>query len=152
MDVLWTIRPATHRDVAAAAELERRCFSDPWSEAAIADSFGAPGMRGLVAIHQDELQGYVIARAVAGEAEILNLAVAPDARGQGLGGRLLDAMLDLLRRSAVGEVFLEVRRGNAAANALYLSRGFQVVGRRANYYRHPVEDAIVLRLALGHPA
>jgi ribosomal-protein-alanine N-acetyltransferase len=152
MDVPWTIRPATHRDVAATAELERRCFSDPWSEAAIADSFGAPGMRGLVAIHEDGLQGYVIARAVAGEAEILNLAVAPEVRGRGAGGRLLDAMLELLRRLAVREVFLEVRRGNAAANGLYQSRGFEVVGRRANYYRHPVEDAIVLRLALERPA
>jgi ribosomal-protein-alanine N-acetyltransferase len=152
MVVPWTIRPATHRDVAAAAEIERSCFSDPWSEAAIADSFGGPGMRSLVAIHPDGLQGYVIARAVAGEAEILNLAVAPEARGLGLGGRLLDAMLDLLRRSKVGEVFLEVRQGNVPARALYHSRGFAVVGQRANYYRHPVEDAIVLRLALASPA
>ena len=152
MAVPWTVRPATHRDVAAAAELEQRCFSDPWSEAAIADSFEAPGMRGLVAIHPDGLRGYVIARAIAGEAEILNLAVAPEVRGRGLGGRLLDAMLDLLRRSAVREVFLEVRRGNAPAHALYRSRGFEVVGRRANYYRHPVEDALVLRLALEAPA
>jgi len=152
MAVPWTIRPATHRDVAAAAALERRCFSDPWSEAAIADSFGGPGMRGLVATHPDGLQGYVIARAVAGEAEILNLAVAPEVRGRGLGGRLLDAMLNLLRRAKVREVFLEVRRGNAPAHALYFSRGFEVVGQRANYYRHPVEDAIVLRLALEGPA
>jgi len=105
-------------------------------------------MRSLVATHPDGLQGYVIARAVAGEAEILNLAVAPEVRGRGLGGRLLDAMLDLLRRAKVREVFLEVRRGNAPAQALYASRGFEVVGQRANYYRHPVEDAIVLRLAL----
>ena len=109
-------------------------------------------MRSLVAIHPDGLQGYVIARAVAGEAEILNLAVAPEARGRGLGGGLLDAMLDLLRRSEVGEVFLEVRQGNVPARGLYHSRGFEVVGQRAKYYRHPVEDTIVLRLALASPA
>jgi ribosomal-protein-alanine N-acetyltransferase len=152
MDVPWTIRPAAHRDVAATAALERRCFSDPWSEVAIGETFGAPGMVSLVALNGDLLQGYVIARAIAGEGEILNLAVAPEVRGRQLGGRLLDAMLERLRQAAVREVFLEVRERNAAARRLYLSRGFEEVGRRGRYYRHPVEDAIVLRLDLEKPA
>jgi ribosomal-protein-alanine N-acetyltransferase len=148
MDVSWTIRSAARRDVAATAALERRCFSDPWSEAAISETFAAPGMLNLVAERGEGVQGYVIARAIAGESEILNLAVAPEVRGQGLGGRLLDAMLARLRQTAVREVFLEVRQGNAAARGLYRSRRFEEVGRRGRYYRHPVEDAIVLRLEL----
>ena len=152
MDVPWTIRQATHRDVAAAAALEQRCFSDPWSETAIRETFAAPGMLSLVAMNGDLLGGYVIARAIAGEAEIMNLAVAPEVRGHRLGGRLLDAMLERLRQAAGREVFLEVREGNAAARGLYRSRGFREIGRRSGYYRHPVEDAIVLRLSLRAPA
>lgn len=152
MDVPWTIREATSRDVAAAAALERRCFSDPWSEASIRETFAGPGMLNLVAVRGDVLEGYVIARAIAGEAEILNLAVAPEVRGRGLGGRLLDAMLQHLRQAAVRQVYLEVRESNAAATGLYLSRGFEQVGRRARYYRRPEEDAIVLRLGLERPA
>jgi ribosomal-protein-alanine N-acetyltransferase len=79
---------------------------------------------------------------------VLNLAVAPEARGQGLGARLLQSALDCLSEAGAREVFLEVREGNVAAQNLYQRRGFRPIARRAGYYRNPVEDAIVLRLAL----
>ncbi len=78
----------------------------------------------------------------------MNLAVAPEYRREGLGRRLLEAGLEALRGRGVYQVHLEVRQGNKAAQLLYRHQGFQPVGRRAGYYRNPVEDAIVLRLAL----
>ncbi len=144
----WIIRPARPADTARILPIERRCFSDPWSLAAIEDALAFPLGLGLVAERDREIGGYLVARAVAGEGEILNLAVAPEHRRAGLGGRLLEAGLEALTRRGVREVYLEVRDGNAAARALYQRQGFAAVGRRASYYRNPVEDAIVLRLSL----
>ena len=94
------------------------------------------------------IYGYVVAWMVVDEAEIANLAVADDARGTGIGARLLDHAIDAARGRKSRVVFLEVRESNAPARALYASRGFEVAGRRAKYYRKPVEDALVLRRAL----
>ena len=148
MDADWLIRPARSADAHRLVPVERRCFSDPWSEEAFEELIRSPFGRALVAERPDGIEGYLVARAVAGEGEILNLAVVPEARGQGLGGRLLAAALALLAEAGAREVFLEVRAGNAPAQALYHRRGFRAIGRRARYYRNPVEDAIVLRLAL----
>jgi ribosomal-protein-alanine acetyltransferase len=144
----WSIRPARVADVARITPIERRCFSDPWSVAAFEDVFRFPLGLSLVAERNGEIGGYLVARAVVGEGEIMNLAVAPEHRGAGLGRRLLEAGLTALAERGVHQVFLEVRAGNAAARALYQRQGFLPVGRRAGYYRNPVEDAIVLRLAL----
>lgn len=148
MDGPWQIRPARTADARRLVPLERRCFSDPWSQEAFEDLFASPFGRGLVAERLGEIEGYLVARAVAGEGEILNLAVAPEARGRGLGGHLLEAALESLALAGAREVYLEVRDTNAAAQSLYHRRGFRAIGRRARYYRNPVEDAIVLRLAL----
>jgi len=82
------------------------------------------------------------------EAEIANLAVSDDARRGGIGARLLDHAIEAARDRKSRVVFLEVRESNAAARALYSSRGFEVAARRSKYYRKPVEDALVLRRAL----
>jgi [ribosomal protein S18]-alanine N-acetyltransferase len=146
MDAPWQIRPARSADGRRLVPLERRCFSDPWSADAFEELLRSPFGRALVAERLGE--GYLVARAVAGEGEILNLAVAPEARRQGLGALLLESGLGALIEAGAREVFLEVREGNASAQALYQRRGFRPIGRRARYYRNPVEDAIVLRLAL----
>jgi len=78
--------------------------------------------------------------------------VAPDARRRGLGDDLLEAGITALAATGAREIFLEVREQNHAALELYRRRGFKPVGMRARYYRNPVEDAIVLRLALPDPA
>jgi ribosomal-protein-alanine N-acetyltransferase len=93
--------------------------------------------------------GYMIGREAAGTGEVLNLAVDPPFRRRGLARSLLEHGLVALRRRGADEVFLEVRASNDSAQALYRSRGFEQVGTRAAYYRSPVEDALVLRLALG---
>ena len=101
---------------------------------------GGPEMR---------LAGYAFARVIAGEAEILNIAVLPSFRRRGIGGRLLDAAVMAVKTGGAAEVFLEVRESNAAARALYVARGFRPVGLRTDYYRKPRENAVILRLDVG---
>jgi ribosomal-protein-alanine N-acetyltransferase len=92
-----------------------------------------------------KIVGYVVGFSVGEDAEILNVAVAPDCRGRGLAGQMLDAVLIQLGARGVRAAFLEVRESNEAARSLYRSRGFGEIGRRQRYYRRPVEDALVLR-------
>ena len=143
------IRPARPADAAALALVERRCFSDPWSAEAFAIVLRTPHVHPVVAEDDGDIVAYFVGRVVAGEGEILNLAVAPDARRLGFGATLLQHGLRVLSAAGAQEVFLEVRAGNVAAIALYSRRGFRQVGRRARYYNRPVEDALVLRLALS---
>lgn len=144
----WQIRRARPADAGRLMPLERRCFSDPWSAVAFEELLRFPLTVALVAECDGEVGGYLIGRAVAEEAEILNLAVTPEERRHGLGSRLLEAGLSALAEAGAQRVWLEVRESNAAAQALYQRRGFTAAGRRARYYKNPVEDALVLRMAL----
>ena len=152
--------PAAPRVVLVAAErvhlpevaaIEQACFSDPWSEASFRQALdnrtvffrvATDGAGGLVV-------GYVVAWFAGGEGEIANVAVAPHARGRGIGGLLLDAAVRAAVECGAEALYLDVRESNARARALYASRGFVEVGRRRRYYRRPSEDAIVLRRAIG---
>ena len=152
MDAPFRIRPAALADAAALVAIERRCFSDPWSEAAFREALSSESSFGLVVDSGRGPAGYLIGREAAGSGEILNLAVAPEFRRRGIGGALLEEGLAAFRRRCTSEVFLEVRESNHSAQALYLARGFRPVGQRAAYYRNPREDALVLRLAFRQPA
>jgi ribosomal-protein-alanine N-acetyltransferase len=144
-DTACRIRPARADDVPALAALERRCFTDPWSDASFQEAVAAGWSFGLVADTDDGVAGYLIAREAAGTGEILNLAVAPEHRRSGIARLLLDAGLAALAARRVEEVFLEVRESNLPAQALYVGAGFRPVGQRSGYYRSPREDALVLR-------
>lgn len=148
MDAPYRIRSAVPADAGGFVAIERRSFSDPWSEASFREALTSPWTFGLAAQGSRGVAGYLIAREAAGTGEILNLAVAHEFRRRGLGGALLRAGLGAFRRRNVTEVFLEVRESNHSARALYASHGFRPVGQRAAYYRNPKEDALVLRLAL----
>ena len=128
-------------DTAALARLHALCFPDAWDAAAIAALLATPG---TFAFHSHD--GFVLAREAAGEAEILTLAVAPAARGKGLGRALLQAALAKARRLGAETMFLEVGVDNPAALALYTALGFAKVGGRKAYYNG--RDALVLRLPL----
>ena len=146
------IRAGTPADVERIASIERTSFSDPWSRRSFADLMGDRRVFfGVAQSASVPVLGYVIAIFVADEGEIANLAVDPSCRGQGVGAALLDAALREARVRGAVAVYLEVRDSNAAARGLYASRGFVEVGRRRNYYRKPVEDALVLRLEIPRP-
>ena len=152
MDAPYRIRSAAPADAAALVAIERRCFSDPWSEPSFREALVSEWTFGLVADTSRGIAGYLIGREAAGSGEVLNLAVAPEFRRRGVGGALLEAGLAAFRRRRASEVFLEVRESNRSAQSLYLARGFRPVGQRASYYRNPKEDALVLRLPLLRPA
>ena len=148
MDGRWRIRAALPADAAEIADAEARCFTDPWSRAGLEELFENRLSFGLVAeAFQGGLAGYLFARVIVDEAEILNLAVIPEYRTEGLGGRLLDGAVQTLWERGARSVFLEVRDSNHVARALYEGRGFRLVGVRADYYRAPREQALVYRLA-----
>ena len=142
------MRPALPNDLNAVAAIERESFSDPWTRESFAQLIGRPHLHFFVAMRDDAVIGFSIAYAAAGEAEIANIAVAGAVRGQGIGGAVLRHLLSTLRTDGAAEVWLEVRASNAAARALYERFGFVEVGRRRNYYRRPVEDAISMRREL----
>lgn len=141
-------------DLPRIAELERRCFGDPWSRESFRQLLGGPTVF-FRCVREDvgaPALGYVVAWFVADEGEIANLAVDPAGRRRGVGSALLDAALAEAGRRGAMAVYLEVRESNASARRLYASRGFVEVGRRTRYYRKPVEDAVVLRCAVEQPA
>jgi len=94
----------------------------------------------------ESIAGYVVARQAAGELHINNLAVRQNLRQQGIGTALLSRLLEEAKYVDAFVVFLEVRAGNAAAQAFYERCGFRVVGRRRDYYPEPREDALIMRL------
>lgn len=146
------IRPATLADLPAIMVIEQSSFADPWTLGAFRGMLGQSHVIGAIAELEGEVVGYTIAWAIGDEAELANIAVAPDRRGAGIGRQLLDALLALLDARGGATVFLEVRDSNEAAQALYRSRGFTAAGRRKGYYRKPTEDAVVMRRPRAEPS
>jgi ribosomal-protein-alanine N-acetyltransferase len=149
MDAHYRIRPASLADVPSLTELERVCFSDPWSAAGIRETIQYETARTFVAEAENQIVGYVMARISGEEGEILDLAVRPELRRRGIGRQLLLSVWNALGNEGVRELYLEVRESNRAAIELYRGHGFRPVGLRPRYYRNPAEDAIVLRAALS---
>ena len=124
-----------------AAELEKICFSEPWSAQGILDE----AQRGcFIAAYADGVfAGYAGMTAVLDERDICNVAVSPDFRGMGIGKALVGALIDDAKKTGASVVMLEVRKSNASAIALYEKAGFELVGQRKNFYNRPREDALL---------
>ena len=132
------------------AELERVCFPDPWSRNMLKEELENDLAAFLVALDgEGAVAGYAGLQVVLNEGYILNVAVRPDCRRQGVAGQLLQVFLNFARGNRLSFLTLEVRASNYAAIALYGSRGFRGVGRRKNYYEHPREDAVLMTLDLS---
>ena len=127
------------------AELEKVCFSNPWSINSIFSEIDNPLSLWLVAVEGEEVIGYVGSQSVLGWADMMNLAVSPDHRRKGVGKELVLELIRQLQEENVTCLTLEVRVSNTPANELYHHLGFTEVGRRKNYYHNPKEDALILR-------
>ena len=143
------IRQAKLYDVPAMARIERDSFGSPWSAEEITKDVTSGGnVYVAVAECGGEKAGYGEIRMVAGEAQVYNIAIAPEFRRAGIGEALLRHMIDKAEADGCSLVTLEVRGGNEAAMALYHKLGFREVGRRKGYYAKGDEDAILMDLDL----
>lgn len=125
------------------AELEKICFSEPWSADAIMDSFRS-GTVFLVAEKDGKVLGYVGIKPVLDEGYITNVAVFPEYRRMGVGAALMHSLDRLARNKGLAFISLEVRKSNLPAISLYESFGYKTEGVRKNFYRDPLEDAIIM--------
>lgn len=136
------IRPATLADAARLTAWEADCFGPAaWSAAQVRGELGRTGGIALL----DEAGGYVLGWALAGEAELLRIAVHPGGRRRGLGSRLLRAFHDAAAGAGADALFLEVRADNAPARALYTAHGWGEAGRRRRYYRDGCDAVVMTR-------
>ena len=139
------IRRMLAEDISAIAELEKVCFSDPWSESSIASELDNHLACWLVAIDDGMLVGYVGSQTVLDSSDMMNIAVNPGYRRKGIAEALVMALVQEMKARGSICLLLEVRVSNQPAINLYEKLGFLQVGRRKNYYRNPREDALILR-------
>ena len=146
----YKIVPMDRSHIPEIAGLEKLRFAEPWSEKLLEDALYDPQASFLVA--EDEtgrVLGYAGLHAVLDEGYIDNVAVRPDARGQGVASALLEVFCRF-GQAHLSFLTLEVRAGNGPAIQLYLKHGFEQVGRRKNYYQRPREDAILMTREFAH--
>lgn len=134
--------------VSSLAQIEKQCFSTPWSENALAEEIENPNARFFVALCGEQVAGYIGAHNIVGEVYITNVAVAPDYRRQGVATQLIERLVEISRAENAEFITLEVRENNTSAQALYEKQGFGVVGKRKAFYENPREDAILMTINL----
>ncbi len=145
-----TIRAFREADAADVTEILRGSpEASQWTEWGFKELLGWRGVLALVSEDDRKVTGFLIGRELAGEAEILNLAVLAANRRRGEGAALLKAAMDELRARHVSRVFLEVRESNQAGTAFYEKHGFSKMGRRVGYYHDPNEAAIRMEKKLA---
>jgi len=140
-----TIRPMVEADIPWVAEQEKRIFSDPWPASAFKESMQMSQVLNILAADRHKRPcGYLCAQVVVDEVQIHNVAVLPDYRRLGIGSRLLQEAETFAQEHGAVCSILEVRIDNEPAIAMYKQLGYERIGRRRNYYRSPVCDALVL--------
>lgn len=142
------IREMTLQDVPAVAEIEKACFSLPWSEQSLVDSVVREDTMFLVCEDAQEIVGYIGMYLSFDEGDITNVAVSPAHRKMGYGEAIVSKAVELAKEKQLEMILLEVRVSNVPAISLYKKMGFEEIGMRKNFYEHPVEDAIIMKCPL----
>ena len=138
-----SIRRMKEEDLPAVSLLERECFSEPWSKGMFLESLRNPLYRFFTAEEDGGVIGYAGMYIVLDEGNIVNIAVSPGKRRQGIADGMMDLLIFEASRAGAELLHLEVREHNEAARHLYEKKGFTEVGRRKSYYHLPEEDAIL---------
>lgn len=139
------LRLCTEQDLDTVYTIEVRSFSVPWSLESFRSALHANGTEiWLLTDDKDDILGFGCIMTIAGEGEVLNIAVDPARRRHGYGEVLLKKMLHSAVENKAEQIFLEVRESNTAARKLYEKNGFQPIGIRKRYYSNPTEDAICM--------
>lgn len=134
-------------DAKVLSELEKACFALPWSESQCASALAQATFSAWGVWQEQTLLAYISFYQLTEEIEILNLAVAPQARRQGLAYKLLNSLLQAAVKMGIQKIALEVRAKNQPAIALYKKCGFKYAGRRPKYYPDTGEDALIYTIA-----
>ena len=141
----WKIREMGESDIARVMEIERASFITPWTEGMFRSQLRFKDVAiNLVLVEEETIIGYAAAWIAYDEIHLLSIAVVPERRRHGFGDTILDAVMKRGTVRGAARVILEVREGNAAARAFYLTRGFLEIGKRRRYYSDTGEDAIVM--------
>lgn len=138
------IRPMTLEDTEQAAQIEKACFSMPWSEEALKESLLSGRSFYLAAQWGEHIIGECGVHFVCGEGEITNVAVLPRYRQCGIAAALISELLKQGKQLGIQAYTLEVRAGNVPAVRLYEKFGFKTEGIRRNFYEKPREDAMIM--------
>ena len=151
--LITNFRPMTDMDLDEVLEIENVIYNFPWSQVIFHDCLRVGYCCWVMENKCGDIEGYGVMSVASGECHILNLCVQPQAQGIGLGGRLLEYLLDVARMHGADTAFLEVRPSNEIAKNLYLNSGFNEVGMRRDYYpaRDGREDAIIMAYSLREP-
>lgn len=139
------VRRVDERDAAALADVDAASFGEPWTADAVRALLEGGLTIAFLASRQGQPTGAALVRVVAGEGELLRIAVRPEARRQGVGRVLLEAVLSAIADQCPDGVHLEVRASNVAARRLYADAGFVEQGQRRDYYQAPREHAVLMR-------
>ena len=138
-----TVRKWLFSDIKEILEIEKASFKDAWSMEMLADLFLSNGFYGLVAVENDKICGYIAIKYVLDEGEINIVATTIESRRKGVATLLLESAEKELFLKGVKKLFLEVRRSNLNAQALYEKCGYKYVAVRQNYYQGE-EDALIM--------
>ena len=138
------IRKMTSSNIEEIANLEKECFSSPWSEDGLKNELDNNFARFFVAFSGGKIAGYIGSHNVLGEVYITNVAVFPEFRRNGVGKALVEFLVDEMKAENAEFVTLEVRKSNFSAISLYEKCGFGKVGERKKFYEKPIEDAILM--------
>ena len=130
--------------LADVAEIERLCFSEPWSENSLC-LLTEDGGVGFVVLFDGKAVAYGGMTYVLDEGQITNIATHPDFRRRGFARAVVDALCEYSEKNEISSVFLEVRASNISAMSLYEACGFERIGERKSFYRRPTEDAVMMK-------
>jgi ribosomal-protein-alanine N-acetyltransferase len=156
-DYRVSISRMSEHDLLEVVEMELTCGLSPWGWDAYHHELGQGSAAIMLVAATDgkaleqghRLAGFIVARVIADELHVNNVAVRPELCRHGIGASLLRAVLERAKRQGSVSAWLEVRAGNQAAQTLYERCGFQIAGRRRNYYHQPVEDALIMKATIG---
>ncbi len=142
-----TLRAWEKEDVATIAQMEKRCFTDPWTEEMLFDCLRYPYYHPFLVEEGGQVCGYCVLMALFEDSEVANIAVDAPFRGRGFARALMEAMHEKARALGATRSLLEVRKSNAPAIALYEGFGYRIYGKRAGYYEDG-EDALLMEKSL----
>ena len=145
----YIIRGMLNKDIDQVMNIERICFSLPWSKASLEKELTNELAYYQVVEVSGKIAAYMGMWRIIDECHITNVAVLPEYRNKGLGGMLIKKMIEICRSSEISHMTLEVRVSNEPAINLYNKFGFYALGKRPNYYVKPLEDALIMWKEIG---